>query len=128
MTVSRLKLVPMTPHVLSPLHLSSSSIPAPGRSGTKSTKPTKNVDFALFSQLIHPLTVTSFVISAEVELAVKHAEAAWPAWAATPAVFRAAALRQYGELINTYAEEFIDVESRPIGKVSTLTRGLPSQW
>ncbi|TFK97703.1 Aldehyde/histidinol dehydrogenase [Pterulicium gracile] len=59
----------------------------------------------------------------QVELAVKHAEAAWPAWAATPAVFRAAALRQYGELINTYAEEFIDVESRPIGKTRARTQG-----
>jgi aldehyde dehydrogenase (NAD+) len=65
----------------------------------------------------------------DVEVAVKHAEQAWPAWSAQPAVVKAMTIRKLGQLIAEHADELAEIESRtmglPITKLRQSIRSMP---
>jgi aldehyde dehydrogenase (NAD+) len=52
----------------------------------------------------------------DVEVAVQHAEAAWPAWAELPGAARGKALRKFAELMVQHHEDLAEVESKTMGK------------
>ncbi|TFK99662.1 aldehyde dehydrogenase domain-containing protein [Pterulicium gracile] len=58
----------------------------------------------------------------DVEVAVKHAEAAWPAWSATSASVKAAALRKLADLIIANGQELAEVECKTMGKPISLLK------
>lgn len=52
---------------------------------------------------------------------MKHAEAAWPAWSATSASVKAAALRKLADLIIANGQELAEVECKTMGKYEQNT-------
>ena len=58
----------------------------------------------------------------DVDLAVSAAKAAFPAWAATPALERAKLMRKLGELISRHVPELSDTETRDTGQTISQTR------
>lgn len=59
----------------------------------------------------------------DVDRAVRAAEAAWPAWAATTPVERGARMRAFGEALKARAEEILHVEVADTGNTITPMRG-----
>jgi aldehyde dehydrogenase (NAD+) len=58
----------------------------------------------------------------DVEVAVKYAEKAWPAWNAQPAALKAAAIRRLGQLVVEHADEIAELEARTMGKPVATVR------
>ena len=58
----------------------------------------------------------------DVEHAVKHAEQAWPAWNAQPAIVKAATMRKLGDVTLKYADELSELECRTMGKTIATAR------
>lgn len=55
-------------------------------------------------------------LCSDVDVAVQHAEAAWPAWAELPGSARGKALRKFAELMVQHHEDLAEVESKTMGK------------
>lgn len=58
----------------------------------------------------------------DVEIAVKYAEQAWPAWNAQHASVKAAAIRKFGELIVANANDIANLEAQTMGKTASSSR------
>lgn len=61
--------------------------------------------------------------AADVELAVRAADAAWPAWAAFAPLVRGACLRAFGDALRKRADEILYVEVADTGNTVTPMRG-----
>jgi acyl-CoA reductase-like NAD-dependent aldehyde dehydrogenase len=61
--------------------------------------------------------------AADVERAVRAAEAAWPAWAALAPAVRGAKMRAFGDALRKRAEEILQVEVADTGNTITPMRG-----
>src|SRR3954465_2018359 len=69
------------------------------------------------------LTTLAVATAAEVDAAVARARAAQPAWAATPATERAAALRRIAAAVRPHADELAQRNARESGKLLGDARG-----